>query len=260
MQARQPKSNPAVGRATQDEWSEELRKALDKLGSAQQQYPRLFPNGITKVELQFEAKPNLLVKLLVEGPEEGPQKDATDTIAALDLEVRAERFEAILQPASLLTRDSPVEGSVTDQAKLKAGKTLEGTAKVFERACKGKASGYANNCAHYLSDAFIDAGFSDLFSPHDCVTHRCSAPECNSGGKRPTRAKDMRCWFLEKDKTPTSSVQKGTGFYAVHQKRQSDGQEHVVILDSNNWKFYGTGWFEAGQPAPDDWKHEYFQW
>ena len=256
MTARQPKPSSPDGPPEQAGWSDVLRQALNDLGAVQRRYPDLFPKGVNKIELQFEAKPNLLVKLLVEGPQgnlaaTAPERGRGDQV---------EPFESILQPASLLTPDSPAEGTRADQAKLKAGKTLEGSAKAFERACKGKVSSYPNNCAHYLSDALIDAGFSDLSSAHTCVTHRCGSPECTSGGKRPTRAKDMQCWFLEKDGNPAASVQKGSGFYAVYQERQSDGQGHVVILDSDAWKFYGTGWFEAGQPAPNDWKHQYFQW
>jgi len=256
MPTRQPKPSATDRLSEQAEWNDVLRKALDDIGAVQQRYPDLFPKGINKVELQFEAKPNLQVKLLVEGP----QGAEAATTAARERGDQARPFESIVQPASLLTPDSPSEGTSADQAKLKAGATLEGAAKVFDRACKGKVSSYENNCAHYLSDALIDAGFSDLSSAHSCVTHRCGSPECASGGKRPTRAKDMHCWFRSKDGRPVSSVQKGTGFYAVYQERQSDGQGHVVILDSGSWKFYGTGWFEAGQPAPNDWKHEYFQW
>ncbi|VXC65663.1 hypothetical protein [Pseudomonas sp. 9Ag] len=254
MPTRQP--NPADGSADDAWWNDVLRQALEDIGAAQQRYPDLFPQGISKVELQFEAKPNLHVKMLVEGP----QGSQAATTTGLEPDDQAQHFESILQPASLLTSASPAEGKSTNQAKLKAAKTLEGAAKLFEPACKGEVSSYANNCAHYLSDALIDAGFSDLSSAHACVTHRCGTPDCTSGGKRPTRAKDMRCWFLEKDGSPVSSVQRGTGFYAVYQERQSDGQGHVVILDSGTWKFYGTGWYEAGQAAPNDWKHEYFQW
>ncbi len=254
MSARQ--SKPSRERSERVGWNDALCKALDEIGAVQQRYPNLFPSGINKIELQLEVKSNQLLKLLLEGP----QGSVAATMPALESEDPAQRFESIVQPSSLLTPNSPVEGGSTDQAKLKAGTTLEGTAKLFERKCKGKVSSYPNNCAHYLSDAFIDAGFSDLSSAHPCVTHRCGTPDCTSGGKRPTRAKDMRCWFLGKDASPVASVKKGTGFYAVYQERQSDGQGHVVILDSGTWKFYGTGWFEAGQPAPDDWKHEYFQW
>lgn len=172
---------------------------------------------------------------------------------------KSEEFEFILQPKSLFGPNSPIEGTAADQAKLTGGKSIEGAAKLFVKACLGKQSTYENNCAHYLSNALINSGFADLAAAHACVTHRCGSPDCTSGGKRPTRAKDMRCWFQSKDSTPQASVAKGTGFYAVYQERPSDGQGHVVILDSNAWKFYGTGWYEAGLVA-ERWTHEYYKW
>ena len=170
-------------------------------------------------------------------------------------------FELILQPKSLLTPASPVKGIPQDQAKLARGKTIEGAAKLFEPACLDiDSSGYLNNCAHYLSNAFIKADFVELTYPQDFIKHRCGLPNCSSGGNRPIQAIALKRWWKEeKNVTPRSSVDKGTGFYAVYQQRQSDGQEHVVILDSNTWKFYGTGWFEANQ-ATELWKHEYYQW
>lgn len=168
--------------------------------------------------------------------------------------------ENVLAPESLLTEDSPREGTAADQLKLTAGKTIEGAAKLFTHSCLDKISSYKNNCAHYLSNAFIKANYDDLTKSQDYITHRCNKPECISGGKRPTRANDMNCWFQRKDGNPSTSVKRNTGFYAVFQQRQSDGQGHVVILDSSSWKFYGTGWFESGQASPNDWKHWYYQW
>jgi hypothetical protein len=136
------------------------------------------------------------------------------------------------------------KGKRLRQLILKAGVSIEGAAKVFEQACLGKVSSYAK-CAHYLSNAFIVAGFAELSKPNDCVSSggRCIPPNCTSGGKRPIRAKDLECWFLTKDASPATSVKPNTGLYAVYQERQSDGEGHVVILDSNTWKYYGTGWF-----------------
>jgi hypothetical protein len=176
------------------------------------------------------------------------------------LDVRIIETENTPAPKSLITEASPVEGTAADQLKLSTGKTIEGAAKLFAHSCIAKVSSYKNNCAHYLSDAFIRANYDDLSRSHDCVTYRCGSPQCTSGGKRPVRAHDMNCWFLTKDSNPVTAVSRNSGFYSVFQKRKSDGQGHVVILDSNTWKFYGTGWFEAGQPSPNYWEHWYYQW
>lgn len=238
-------------------YSDLVRETLDAIGVIQQRYRGLFPVGIGKIELKIEAKSDFVLHVKAEGE---AHRSATAHPFLNESGKYAANFEAVIQPASLVTPDSPIEATKDDQAKLSEGVTLEGAAKKFERACGGKESDYANNCAHYLSDAFIDAGFSELAKAHSCVTHRCGSPECTSGERRPTRAKDMRCWFRTKDSRPVSSISRGTGFYAVYQERQSDGQGHVAIIDSGTWKYYGTGWFEQGQPAPDDWKHQYFKW
>jgi hypothetical protein len=238
------------------EWNEQLDRALSNLGAATLKFPSLFPKGVNKIDLQLELKTGFTFRLTVEGPSGNSAAMSYGLTEVTDVDA----FEMIPQSPSLLTASSPTEGGPSDQAKLISGVSLEGAAKVFVRGCLGQVSTYPNNCAHYLSNALIIAGYSELASPLPCVTHRCGKPECISGGKRPTRANDMRCWFLAKDANPMSSVKKGSGFYAVYQERQSDGQGHVVILDSNAWKFYGTGWCETGQPAPNDWKHQYFRW
>ncbi len=165
--------------------------------------------------------------------------------------------ENVWPPSSIFTLASPVEGTANDQAKLKSGKTIEGAAKLYKPSCSGGQT-YPDNCAHFLSDALIFAGFSNIAAPHSCVTARCDKPGCTAAPKRPIRAKDIRCWFKENAKTMASSVERNSGFWAVYQERQGDGQGHVVILDANAWKFYGTGWFEMS--TEDNWKHEYYQW
>jgi hypothetical protein len=253
-----PPSKSQHNVTTASDWSQELAKTMEVLGATTLKYPHLLPQGVHKIELELELElePGVVCKLLIEGPTAGSASLHGDSrvVSAKDA------FEMLAQPQSLLTRDSPAAGLLDDQRKLSPGKSIEGAARVFEKACAGIVSTYQNNCAHYLSNAFMNVGFDELTKAQDYITHRCGKPECISGGKRPTRAKDMFAWFKTKDSKPVSAVKKGSGFYAVYQERQSDGQGHVVILDTNTWKFYGTGWFEAGQPAPEDWKHTYFRW
>lgn len=155
---------------------------------------------------------------------------------------------------------SPTPGGAEDQAGLKAGATIEGAAKVFMRSCDGNQS-YDNNCAHFLSNAFIKAGFAELVSPNECVGARCNKEGCTISpylSRRPIRAKDLKCWFQSKARESSTSVNAGSGFWAVYQERGSDGQGHVAILDANAWKFYGTGWFHTNDP--EGWSHRYFKW
>jgi hypothetical protein len=91
---------------------------------------------------------------------------------------------------------------------------------------------YANNCAHYLSNAFILAGYRELLSSN-LITHRCSHG-------RPTRAQDMLKWFkAKKVGFYGSRVKRNTGIWAVYQEKP--GWRHVVLIDSDRWKHSGTG-------------------
>ena len=91
---------------------------------------------------------------------------------------------------------------------------------------------YTNNCAHFLSNAFILAGYIDLLTS-PLITARCPH-------KRPIRAQDMLKWFQTK-KTGFwgSRVQRNTGWWAVYQ--ETPGWQHVFVSDSDNWTYYGTG-------------------
>ena len=168
--------------------------------------------------------------------------------------------ENIPQPLSIRVLGDPTLGEKTDQNALTAGVTIQGAAKVFTKSCEGGGS-QSNNCAHYLSNAFIKAGFTDFDGDHDCVEARCSFAEqgyqkCSfTAGKpyRVTRAKDLRCWFKEKATSTATTVSKNTGFWAAYQEQASNGQGHVAIIDTNKWLYYGTGWYSA-------WSQEYYKW
>ena len=143
------------------------------------------------------------------------------------------------------------------QSLLDSGKTIEGAAKKYKDECKGGGS-FANNCAHYLSNAFISAGFSELITNLDCVEVRCNqADTCDLGKKlnhRIIRAKNLRCWFATKSTEKLSKIPRNMGFWAVYQERAADGQGHVAIYDSGTKKHYGTGWF------PNWEKQEFYKW
>lgn len=165
--------------------------------------------------------------------------------------------EENIPPAEvLLMVGDPEEGTKKDQKKLSAGKSLEGTCKAFERKCAGGGE-FINNCAHFLSNAFIEAGYSELTKKQECVNARCDEDKtCNLGSylnHRIIKAKDLRCWFSSKAKKTADSVKKNSGFWAVYQQRSSDSQGHVAIIDTKSWRYYGTGWFSS-------WTQEFYQW
>lgn len=127
-------------------------------------------------------------------------------------------------------------------------KSLQEAANVFDRACScGEA--LANNCAHYLSDAMIDAGYTELDGGVGGMYRRRNGfVVCKHG--RPVRAKEMRDWFADEG-TVENSETKPDGYYAVYQQRDRDGQGHVTIKQcaggtctqpGNTWGFGGRDW------------------
>lgn len=147
-------------------------------------------------------------------------------------------MENLSPPAPRLLPGDPQAGTAADQQRLSAGITIEGAAKLFADSCEGGDS-YDNNCAHYLSNAFIRSGFSELRDANGCINARCS-----TAAKRPIRARDMWCWFKSKAVESGGAVARNTGIWAVFQLNESEyWGGHVVIIDTRTWKYYGTGWY-----------------
>jgi len=110
--------------------------------------------------------------------------------------------------------------------------SLREVALAYTETCVG-GDRESNNCAHFLSDAFIRAGYTELLES-ELITERCV---CGTG--RVVRAQEMLKWFQSKSKRfHTGRVEAGTGFWATYQEKP--GRRHVTILDSNTGRFYGT--------------------
>lgn len=106
-----------------------------------------------------------------------------------------------------------------------------------------------NNCAHYLSDAFIRAGYTELNPPNVHINARCQ-----TAARRPIRARDMWSWFRSKATVTSSTVQRNTGWWAVFQlDERAYWGGHVAVLDSDSWTYYGTGWYA-------NWNQYLYQW
>ena len=111
----------------------------------------------------------------------------------------------------------------------------------FDKYTNSCVCGYAydNNCAHYLSNAMILGGFSEINGGNGAnfriVNGFCV---CRSG--RPVRAKEMRDWFGRKwtyHSTPPTN-----GICLVYQ--ESSGQGHVLLKkyqDGRSIGHAGTG-------------------
>lgn len=108
--------------------------------------------------------------------------------------------------------------------------TLEDAAKAYTETCAG-GDRVSNNCAHYLADAFLRAGFTEL-EDSELITERCPHG-------RPLRAQEMLKWFQAKaERFHTGRPAPNSGYWACYQEKP--GRRHVTILDTNTGKFYGT--------------------
>ncbi|MFB7609542.1 hypothetical protein [Streptomyces gardneri] len=108
---------------------------------------------------------------------------------------------------------------------------------------------FANNCAHFLSDAFIRAGYTELSGPNPHIKARCY-----TYARRPIRARNMWSWFKSKAVRTSDTVTPNTGWWAVFQLDESVyWGGHVVLFDSDTCTYYGTGWHGT-------WRQYMYQW
>jgi hypothetical protein len=161
----------------------------------------------------------------------------------------ASAMEHIAPPAPHVDADAPAPGKQSDLAvRATAPPALNSVASFWSDSCAG-GDKYENNCAHFLSDAFIRAGYVELNGSVSCVNARCGTP-----AKRPIRARDMWCWFQAKATKTSTQLTRNTGWWVVFQLNEPVyWGGHVALFDSDNWKYYGTNWFP-------DWSQYLYQW
>lgn len=139
----------------------------------------------------------------------------------------------------------PVGISVAPVEEDEAGvlqRSLATTFSGFSRECPcGEDLG--NNCAHYLSDALIDAGYDELDGGEGArYRKRNGRIVCKHG--RPVRAKELRDWFADQASTTESGEPDDSRYWAVYQERSADGQGHVVLhhhTTDEGYDWAGTG-------------------
>lgn len=107
--------------------------------------------------------------------------------------------------------------------------SLADAARAYERGC-ACGERLSNNCAHYLSNAFIRAGYTELLdSPAEV--------RCEAG--RIIRAQDMLRWFQSKAaRFHAGTPPEGTGLWAGYQEKP--GRRHVLLYDADTGAYYGT--------------------
>lgn len=164
-------------------------------------------------------------------------------------------MEDLPEPPSVEIPGMPTEASEIDRQKLRALVPATGTIATAAAEYNGRCAGgdhYANNCAHYLSDAFLRAGFTELAAGQS-ADHFITA-RCGTLAKRPIRARDMWQWFQSKAAQTSKTLNCNTGLWAVFQLDEAVyWGGHVVIVDTDAWTFHGTGchW---------DWNQYAYKW
>ncbi|MEV0703819.1 hypothetical protein AB0I53_38710 [Saccharopolyspora sp. NPDC050389] len=160
-------------------------------------------------------------------------------------------MEFVAAPPTVELPGTPVRGdpSTLHRPPPQANAPLSAVGAYYEDGCAGgDNTAYANNCAHFLSNAFIRAGYAELSVANPHIHARCTP------GRRPLRARNMWSWLQEKAVRTSTTLQPNTGWWAVFQLKESAyWGGHVVLLDSDTWAYYGTSWH-------DDWGQHLYQW
>jgi len=227
------------------------------------QQTALFPFGIKEVSISFNVK-GVSLSLSVQGLTRGESSSRQPR----------EDSENFTPPPSLIVEGSPVPALTKAESyelEMKPGLApqLSDISKVWNGACRDCGGGYPltcckgkqkykDNCAHFLSDALIRCGFSELLT--DGTLYRCDQKDCECPNeRRPIRAREMWGWFKRKavrkhEKVRWNDIPRNSGWWAVFQLKESEyWGGHVIILDSGAWEYYGT----CSYP---DWDQYAYQW
>jgi len=153
-------------------------------------------------------------------------------------------MEQVAPPAPPVTLGMPTPAPGAEGAVGAAAPSLPWVGANWANSCAGGDS-FGNNCAHFLSDAFIRAGYTEL---------QFYGARCYTWAKRPIRAREMWSWFNSKAVKRSNTVQQNTGWWAVFQlNEQVYWGGHVALLNSNSMLYYGTGWY-------GNWNQYLYQW
>jgi hypothetical protein len=199
---------------------------------------------------------------------------AADTLALRPSLVSQKEMENFAPPVPNFIDGAPVPAlSRSDAYELRTIPDripkLSDIAKVWDgscRDCSGQQPGscckggkkYPNNCAHFLSDVMIRAGFTELLT--DTKLYKCDKSDCGCPTeRRPVRARDMWAWFQKKatskhEKISWKNIPKNSGWWAIFQLNETEyWGGHVIVLDTDSWEYFGT----CSYPA---WDQYCYQW
>jgi hypothetical protein len=164
-------------------------------------------------------------------------------------------MEDLPEPPTVEVPGMPTQASDMHVQELRKLTLAAGTIAAAAAAYNGKCIGgdsYKNNCAHFLSDAFIRAGFSEL-AAGGSADHFITA-RCDTSAKRAIRARDMWQWFQSKATQTSNTITRNTGMWAVFQLDETKyWGGHVLIIDTDAWVIHGTG-------THPTWGQHAYQW
>src|SRR5882672_4179123 len=147
-------------------FNEALLSVLDQLKKAREAgaAPWLFPKGLDFISLVLDVK-NERIELKLSG---SPQASGTDAVVESTTSLRAavefaRAMERIRPPKPRVDPNAPTPAPpVTNIPSTPVPMpTLKDVAGYWGDCCIGNDT-FDNNCAHFLSDAFIRTGFSEL--------------------------------------------------------------------------------------------------
>ncbi|MBG7697681.1 hypothetical protein HCJ76_06200 [Streptomyces sp. MC1] len=164
--------------------------------------------------------------------------------------VTAEQMEHIAPPPTEEPAGAPrYAGGDTAQVTVpRVLPPLSSVGSCWTASCLG-GDMFANNCAHFLSDAFIRAGYTELAMANPYIHARCYTP-----ARRPIRARDMWAWFQNRAVRTSHTPMRNTGWWSVFQLDESVyWGGHVLLLDTDTWTYYGTG-------NHTTWQQYLYQW
>jgi hypothetical protein len=234
---------------------------LSTLRELLSQQVALFPKGLTRISTSVSQEG---MSLTLEGPAHSilpfsePSPDSENYAPPTPTNVLG-------APAPALSRAEAVELQLAPGAI----PALSGIAGVWSGACRDCGGAqpvscckglqkFDNNCAHFLSDALIRCGFSELLT--DTSFYRCDKGNCRCPTeRRPIRAREMWDWFKRKatsklEKVRWDEIPKNSGWWAIFQLDASVyWGGHVIVLDTKAWEYYGT----CSYPA---WDQYAYQW
>jgi hypothetical protein len=235
-------------------FNEALSSALDELKKARGTggAPWLFPKGLDFISFVLDLK-NERIELKLSGTLQASDVETgVESTASIRSAIEfARTMERIKPPKARLdpTAPKPAPPVANIPSSPLPAPTLKDVAGYWGDCCVGNDT-FDNNCAHFLSDAFIRTGFSELLPPNSCIE---SGARC-APASRLLRARNMWCWFKSKASNTSNTPTKNTGWWAVFQLDESQyWGGHAALLDSDSWTYYGTGWYP-------DWSQYLYQW